>query len=305
VNNPSDASPELHPPPRKLQLEQIRIGTMTLRVARWPGSTRPAPILLFNGIGGNFELLDPFVAALGDVEVISFDLPGIGGSTLPPYPYRMRHVARLAVHVLRRMGHERADVIGISWGGALAQQFAHTAPSRCRRLVLCATMAGSPIAWPAAPSVFWKMLSPRRYLQPGYMVEHAGQLYGGRFRWDKELARDYASRIRKPSRAGYLLQLNAITGWTSALWVWRLRQPTLVVAGADDPICPPINGHILAKLIPNSRLEVLDEGHLFVVSQPQITANLIRDFLGAEHVSVPAAETRRPWHAAMHADGGA
>lgn len=288
--------------PREMHLRQVRVGTMTLRVAHWPGVSSPAPILLFNGIGGNFELLEPFVAALGDAEVISFDVPGIGGSTLPPYPYRLSTVARLAVHVLRKMGHERADVIGISWGGALAQQFAHTAPSRCRRLVLCATMAGSPLAWPASPSVLWKLLSPRRYLKPGYMEAHAGRMYGGRFRWDKDLARDYASRIRKPSRAGYLLQLNAITGWTSALWVWRLRQPTLVLSGADDPICPPINGHILARLIPNSRLEVLDEGHLFVIAQPAITARLIRQFLDGDHARESAEDSRRPWHAAMHAD---
>lgn len=299
-------APDPQPPaPRELRLVHVRVGNMTLRVAHWPGSSRPAPILLFNGIGGNFELLTPFVAALGDVEVISFDMPGIGGSTLPPYPYRMSTVARLAVHVLKKMGHERADVIGISWGGALAQQFAHTAPSRCRRLVLCATMAGSPIAWPASPSVFWKLLGPQRYLKPGYMEREAGRLYGGRFRWDRDLVRDYASRIRKPSRAGYLLQLAAITGWTSAPWLWRLRQPTLVLSGADDPICPPINGHILAKLIPNSRLEVLDDGHLFVIAQPEITAGLVRGFLDGEHAVAPAASTRRPWHAAMHADGGA
>lgn len=290
-------------PSREMQLREVRIGSMKIRVARWPGRTEPAPVLLFNGIGGNFELLTPFVSALGDVEVISFDVPGIGGSTLPPYPYRMSTVARLAVHVLKKMGHERADVIGISWGGALAQQFAHTAPSRCRRLVLCATMAGSPIAWPAAPSVFWKLLSPTRYLKPGYMEQHAGRLYGGRFRWDKALARDYASRIKRPSRAGYLLQLGAITGWTSALWIWRLRQPTLVLSGADDPICPPLNGHILAKLIPNARLEVLDEGHLFVVAQPELTAQRVRAFLDGDHAHDAEADTRRPWRAAMHADG--
>lgn len=274
-----NAPEHLQPAFRKPEIGQVRVGNLSLRVATWPGRSEPAPILLFNGIGGNFELLNPLVAALGDVEVISFDMPGIGGSSMPPYPYRMSTLARLAVHVLRRMGHARADVIGISWGGALAQQFAHTAPSRCRRLVLCATMAGTPIAWPAAPSVLWKLLSPTRYLKTGYMEQYAGRLYGGRFRTDKALARDYASRIRKPSRAGYLLQLGAITGWTSAPWLWRLRQPTLVLSGADDPICPPVNGHILAKLIPNSRLEVLDEGHLFVVAEPQLTADLIRDFL--------------------------
>ena len=281
---------------RAVELSQIAIGNMSLRVAVWPGSKTVTPILLFNGIGGNIELLEPFVQALGDVEIISFDLPGIGGSSLPPYPYRMSTAARLAVHVLTRLGHARADVIGISWGGALAQQFAHTAPSRCRRLVLCATMAGSPISWPASPRVMWQLLSPGRYLKKGAMEKLAGRLYGGRFRWDPQLSRDYASRIRKPSWAGYLLQLNAITGWTSAFWLWRLRQPTLILSGADDPICPPLNGHILAKLIPNSRLEILDEGHLFVVAQPEITAGFIRDFL--QHESAPA-DGASPWTVAM------
>lgn len=301
MNAPSAIPPPSKPGKRALKLHQIRIGKLSLRVAVWPGDKNRTPILLFNGIGGNFELLMPFVDALGDVEVISFDLPGIGGSSLPPYPYRMSTAARLAVHVLKKMGHARADVVGISWGGALAQQFAHTAPSRCRRLVLCATMAGTPIAWPGSPKVMWKMMSPRRYLEPGYMERFAGRLYGGRFRWDKELTRDYASRIKKPSRAGYLLQLNAITGWTSALWVWRLRQPTLVLAGADDPIAPPINGHILAKLIPHSRLEILDEGHLFMIAQPEITAGLVRQFLDGDHTPSEVASPK-PWSTAMHAD---
>lgn len=275
----TDAPDRTDPPMREMRLEQVRIGLMILRVARWPGAAQPAPILVFNGIGGNFELLAPLIAALGDVEVISFDVPGIGGSSLPPYPYRMKTIARLAVHVLRRMGHQRADVIGISWGGALAQQFAHTAPSRCRRLVLCATMAGFPFAWPAKLSVLWKLLGPARYLRSGYLEAHAGRLYGGRFRWDKALIRDYASRIKKPSRAGYLLQLAAITGWTSAPWLWRLRQPTLVLGGADDPICPPVNSHFLAKVIPHSQLHILDEGHLFAAADPATTAALIRQFL--------------------------
>lgn len=303
MNAPLPVRPAPPPGKREFKLHQFRVGNLSLRAAVWPGDKTRTPILLFNGIGGNFELLTPFVDALGDVEVITFDMPGIGGSSLPPYPYRMSTAARLAVHVLKKMGHSRADAIGISWGGALAQQFAHTAPSRCRRLVLCATMAGSPIAWPGSLAVMWKLMSPARYLQPGYMERIAGRLYGGRFRWDKQLTRDYASRIRKPSRAGYLLQLNAITGWTSALWVWRLRQPTLVLAGADDPICPPINGHLLAKLIPHSRLEMLDDGHLFMIAQPEMSARLVRDFLDAEHVTSDM-DSPKPWSTAMHADVG-
>lgn len=279
---------------RELKLRQIRVGSLSLRVAIWPGAADRTPIMLFNGIGGNFELLTPFIDALGPTEVISFDMPGIGGSSAPPLPYRMATVTRLAVHVLRKLGHERADVIGVSWGGALAQQFAHSAPSRCRRLVLCATTAGMPLSWLTSPRVLLKLLTPARYLRRGYMERNAGRLYGGRFRWDETLVRDYVSRIRKPSRLGYLMQLGAITGWSSTLWLWRLRQPTLVLAGADDPIAPPLNAHLLAKLIPHARLEILDDGHLFVVAQPEITASLVREFLQADLVT-PAQITSKPW----------
>ena len=67
--------------------------------------------------------------------------------------------------------------------------------------------------------------------------------------------------------------------WTSIHWLHRLTQPTLILAGSDDPIIPLVNMRILASLIPNSRLSVIDDGHLFLVTQaktvtPQITAFL-------------------------------
>ncbi len=282
----SSNSPQVAPSPEKraMKLRQIKVGAASLRVAVWPGTdAQRTPVFLFNGIGGNLELLEPLVEALGpDLEVISFDVPGTGGSASPGAPYTMRTLARLAAHVLKQAGHQRADVIGVSWGGALALQFAHSHPGRCRRLVLCATMAGMPLGWPASPAVFRKMLTPRRYLDKRYMERHAGSLYGGRFRLDPQLVRSHISRLHKPTWVGYTLQLAAIAAWSSAAWIWRLRQPTLVISGVDDPICPPINGHILARLIPQSRLEILDDGHLFVVAQPEVSAGRIRGFLDIE-----------------------
>ena len=68
---------------------------------------------------------------------------------------------------------------------------------------------------------------------------------------------------------GYAAQLYAITGWTSLPWLCRLRQPTLVLAGDDDPIVPLVNGRILARLIPDARLHVVrGGGHLFVLEHP-------------------------------------
>ena len=82
-------------------------------------------MLLINGIGASLEALEPFVTALdGAVEVIRFDPPGVGGSPLPPGPYRLTGLCRLIAGMLTELGHDKADVLGISWGGAVAQHFA-------------------------------------------------------------------------------------------------------------------------------------------------------------------------------------
>jgi poly(3-hydroxyoctanoate) depolymerase len=64
-------------------------------------------------------------------------------------------------------------------------------------------------------------------------------------------------------------------------WLHRLRQPTLVLAGDDDPIVPLINGRILARLIPDARLQVIPGGgHLFVLEDPGTVAAQVSEFLG-------------------------
>jgi pimeloyl-ACP methyl ester carboxylesterase len=79
---------------------------------------------------------------------------------------------------------------------------------------------------------------------------------------------------------GYIAQLYAISFWTGLPWLWRLPQPTLVLAGDDDPIVPAINGRILAKVIPNARLEIIrGGGHLFLLERPTEIAALVADFL--------------------------
>ncbi len=85
--------------------------------------------------------------------------------------------------------------------------------------------------------------------------------------------------ISGASRIGYAYQILAMAGWTSLPWLWTLKQPTLILAGRDDPIVPLANGRLMARLIPNSRLEILDEGHLFMVTRPVESAAIVEKFL--------------------------
>ena len=179
---------------------------------------------------------------------------------------------------MRQLGHERCDVSGVSWGGGLAQQFAFQYPGFCRRLVLAATAPGA-IMVPGSPSVLSKMASPKRYTDPGYMRSIAAEIYGGDFRTDPGLIGRHAEAMKGATRTGYAMQLIAMVGWSSLPWLWLLRQPTLVMAGTDDPLVPVINAKVLARLIPNARLELLDDGHLFLVTKPESSARMIEGFL--------------------------
>ena len=81
------------------------------------------PLLIFNGIGASAGLLRPLMLRL-NVPVITFDLPGVGASKPSLVPRRMRDLARLATQVLDSLEVRHCHVMGISWGGGLAQQFA-------------------------------------------------------------------------------------------------------------------------------------------------------------------------------------
>jgi poly(3-hydroxyalkanoate) depolymerase len=184
----------------------------------------------------------------------------------------------LAARLLDHLGHDRVDVLGVSWGGMLAQQFARQYPARCRRLVLAATSPGI-VMVPGRLSVVLRMSSPLRYLLPGYMESVAGKIYGGSLRTNKLGARQHARRMKPPSTMGYYYQVMALVGWSSLPWLHRLRQPTLVMAGQDDPIIPLVNARVLAGCIPDARLRIVDCGHLFLLTRASVLAPEIEAFL--------------------------
>jgi pimeloyl-ACP methyl ester carboxylesterase len=82
---------------------------------------------------------------------------------------------------------------------------------------------------------------------------------------------------------GYVYQLLAGMGWTSIHWLHRIRQPTLVMAGSEDPLVPPVNSRIISMLIPNNRLFILPGGgHLFMLHSIDKVVPMIRKFLESD-----------------------
>ncbi len=233
---------------RRLEFSQREIGLQSLRVGYWPaeGKTTQPPILYFAGIGTRLEEVIPLANRFPDREFVSFDMPGIGGSPQPMLPYTIGAVACMAADLLKELEIETVDIVGLSWGGAVAQQFAVQHAGLVRRMVLKATSTG--------------MLSV-----PGDVTA---------------LGQEISSGFELPSVAGFGYQLMALGGWTSAPFLPFLDKPTLIMMGTRDTVVPMANGHILRLLIPGSQLcKVKGGGHMFAQTHLDQTAAEMRRFL--------------------------
>jgi len=260
------------------------VGRQRLRVGVRPGTGPGPPLLLCSGIGVALELWTPVVEALDPaLTVVRFDVPGVGGSPLARLPHRFPTLARLARRMLDGLdlpvSTDRFDVLGVSWGGALAQQLALQNPRRCRRVVLVATATGA-LMVPAHPRVLLRMATPRRHRDAAFARAVAGSIYGGSLRTRPELVeRLMLAHDRPESRRSYLYQLLTGLGWTSLPFLPLVRQPTLVLAGADDPIIPLVNARIMARLLPAAHLHVYDGGHLGILTSADELGGLVSTFL--------------------------
>ena len=240
------------------------------------------PLLLINGLGANLEMWQPLVRVLAaERGLIAFDLPGTGRSARPRWPLRMSQLARLVTELLDDLGYDQLDVLGYSLGGIVAQELAHRAPERIRRLVLCATTPGLP-SMPPDPIVSALMLTPARYWNRQLAELIIPIIAGGRTARDPRVLRAGLERrlVQPPTALGYLYQLYALSGWSSHPWIRSVRHPALVLHGDHDPVVPLVNGRYLADALPNGRLEVVKgAGHLFLLDEPRSVAPALTAFL--------------------------
>ena len=264
--------------PLSAEISFEKVDGLELRVARWrldEGSSLP-PLLFFNGIGANIEAVAPLAEALGERGFIMFDMPGTGESPDPVIPYNPATISWTALSLLDRFGIDRVDVMGMSWGGAIAQQFALQHCARVRRVVLAATSPGM-FMIPGDPEMLAQMADPWSAINEMLVREYLTALDNAD---ESKLARNSIGNITPPSSTGFFYQLLALAGWTSLPALPFLDKKVLVMMGANDPIVPLSNGKLLANTLPDARLEVFeDAGHLFLMTHPEKSVALLRAFL--------------------------
>jgi pimeloyl-ACP methyl ester carboxylesterase len=241
------------------------------------------PLLLINGLGASVDMLVTLEERLAAVaHTIAVELPGAGRSPTPRRPLSISAMAKLLTGLLDELGHKQADVLGFSLGGIVAQQLAHDAPDRVRRLALTSTACG----WGSLPGTAEALAlisMPIRY--------HSRALYERTTPLASPADRDLLQRVpglaearlrHPPSLLGYTYQLTAGALWSSLPWLSSVRAPTLVLTGDGDRLIQPANGLQLARLLPESRLHVLaGEGHLYLCDPESRALQLLADFFSS------------------------
>jgi 3-oxoadipate enol-lactonase len=203
-------------------------------------------------------------------EVLAYDQRGLGQSSVPPWPYAMKDFADDSAALLDAVGWDDCLVIGISFGGMVAQEVAIRHPKRVRRLVLACTSAGGAggASYPLHKLV---ELSPEE--------RSAVRMRLIDTRWDEAWQKDNPDMVRllgermgldrqSETATGLTNQLTARAGHDTADRLGAIACPTLVCGGRFDGIAPPANSEFLSRSIPGARLEMFDGGHGFFMQDP-------------------------------------
>ena len=241
-------------------------------------------VLFFNGSGATLESSAPLINALAKTcEVLAHDQRGLGKTSKPDGPYTMAQYASDGAALLDYVGWQTCSVVGISFGGMVAQEFAVTWPHRVERLVLLCTSAGGAAGSsyplhelgslsPAERSAKALIISDRRYT-PEWLAEHPVDAEIVRMRNEQAL-------LPKPDDVlrGERLQLQARIGHDVADRLHRIDCPTFVTAGRYDDLAPVANSEEIVKRIPDATLAVYEGGHMFSGQDRQAILD-IREFL--------------------------
>jgi pimeloyl-ACP methyl ester carboxylesterase len=256
------------------QIVSIRVGETLLDYRDLGG--KGSPLLLLTGYAVTMEQWDPtFVSELAlHHRVILLDNRGMGLSAAPEGPMSIEQMARDAAGLLDALAIRKADVLGWSMGGFIAQELALARPELVRSLVLCAT---APDARQLMP-----LLVRMEAMTPGQFK--AAQFPAA---WARANA-DVIARLPQPFRP---LDMTVVARQRAAIEHWhketqRLRAVaarTLFLVGDEDWVCPQDDSLRMARVMPGSRLNVLgDAGHWMMYQYPEKLAFFVNDFLGGD-----------------------
>jgi pimeloyl-ACP methyl ester carboxylesterase len=246
------------------------------------------PVLFIHGLGGSWKnWLENVPAAAQARRAYAIDLPGFGESPMPEGEITITAFAGWVEQLCKRLGLGEVDVVGNSMGGFVSAELAITHPERVRRLVLV-DAAGISIAdlrrWPArtlmrlvVAQAGWGAAQRQILLRPG--LRHLA--FRTIMRHPTRLKLDLvAHQAGGPGMPGFLLAMYALLSYDFRDRLGDIRCPTLIVHGEQDMLVPVQDAWEFRRLIPASRLIILqDTGHVPMLERPQTFNDLVAEFL--------------------------
>ena len=211
-------------------------------------------------------------------DVVAHDQRGLGRTSIPDEPFTMAQYAADAAALLDHIGWATSAVVGVSFGGMVAQEYAVTFPERVTRLALVCTSSGGA----GKPSYPLHELAARPAEEQAAL---SVKLVDTRFtpEWLAEHPHDVAmlqARANRPTRTpeqrrGELAQLDARAQHDVWERLPKVTAPTLVAGGRYDGIAPPANSAAIHERIPGSELRMYDGGHLFFIQDPRALPEIV------------------------------
>jgi 3-oxoadipate enol-lactonase len=239
------------------------------------------PLLLIMGMSGTKHhwggsLLE---ALQHDFETIVYDHRDAGDSTRTGRPFAIADLAEDAAGLLRTLDIDSAHVMGISMGGMIAQELALAHADSLRSLTLGCTYCGGEGGVLASEDVMRKLAEAmssgdrQRAIRASWEVNVSPSFAANEDAWMR--FRATGMRYGLPVEV-IMRQMQAIVGHDTSARLPSVEVPTQVVHGTLDQLLPVQNGHMIAELIPGSRLEIYEGvGHMFFLEQPERTAQLL------------------------------
>ncbi|MHB8513452.1 MAG: alpha/beta fold hydrolase [Actinomycetota bacterium] len=241
------------------------------------------PVVWIMGLGLDSRMMLMFTQSFKQYRNIVLDNRGAGRSSVPPGPYTTEQMAGDVLAVMDDCGVDRARVVGISLGGAIAQEVALKAPQRLRSLTLCCTFAG-PNEWHRRLDELGQLMAEKIGFEavlkntilllftPKFVIEQPAMV-----QMFEEMGRQFAAPLEP-----FFHQAAASQTHDTRQRLGSLKMPVLVMGAKRDTFVPPELSAEIAALIPESKLEMFESGHAFMLEEPDRFNAVLGEFL-AEH----------------------
>lgn len=241
------------------------------------------PLVLIPGFASGIWIWLKQVEELSkNFRVITFDPRGVSRSD-KPQEITIKTTADDVAALLDELNIERAHILGASFGGFVAQEFALSHPEKVESLILCCTSFGGPKHILPSMDVLAAFASTKGLNTEERMRENLllafNQSYVETHKEEVAKVCELRATNSVPEQA-YMLQLQAAATFDASERVSQIQKPTLVLTGNKDIIVPVQNSENLTAAIPNSKVKIIEGGsHLFFIEQANEFNDTVRDFI--------------------------